>query len=469
MKESKLLELVETFSKEELSAFEKYLLFRQAPEKCSALLQIITHTHPNFQPEILDKKRIYKLIYPSKEYLSGELDALMNKLYVLGKDFIALQEYNKDIAQQQKCCLHALLNRNLSTHFEYEYRRIAQSEEKRTDKSIDYLQYQYDRNMLLQTFLALNPHSKRLEMPNYSPHIEQFKVYSLLVQLQHYCHLVNSATMRHIVYDEQYAQQLTDTALPYTEQYNAVQIYRNVLMLLLHKDEALYKLAKNDLISHTCPLPTDEKNQLLTIISNYCNQQIAKGKSQYRAEMLAIYEYRLEVGLLYTQGYLMPRDIKNMITLAIHLQRYEWAFQFINSYKNKIAAFGRENTYHSSLALYHFVQKNYRKAAQELLQVDFKDILYATDNKNLLLKIHYELNEEESAILLVRNFKDYLKRHSEIADLRKKSYYKFMDFTLKLFKAQRRELSITALRQQIEKCNNVSDKIWLTEKIKTIK
>lgn len=466
MNDSKLLKMLQTFSLSEINAFQRYIIYRQVPEKCRVLLQIIAGTDFND----LDKAQIARQCYPEKAAIGSHIDGLIYRLYCLSKDFLAIRQMESDRQQQTLNLLTALFERNLPNEFIREYLHTIAAEAAQPHKSSHYLRGQYEKSILLQTFLAAHPQKKHLNLLNSDiPFNERFKAYSVLVELQHYCHLVNSAKLRQIDYDQTYAQDLLQQALLFAEQYEAINLYRLCLLLLLQGEEATYIRLKNALFQSDCPLPDTEKKQLFTFISNYCNQQIASGKEQYRAEMLSIYEYRLQKGLLHQQGYLMPRDVKNIVTLAIHEKRYPWAYDFLNEHRQEIAAFGRDNTYHSSLALYYFVQKKYRVAAQHLLQVDFKDVLYAADNKNLLLKIHYELGEEEDAYAVAKSFRDYLHRHIEIAKTKKKAYITFIAFTLQLFKCQRRELSITQLKRGIKTASNVSDKIWLLEKLEQLK
>lgn len=470
MNESKLLKLVQTFSLLEINHFQRYIIYRQAPEKCRLLLQIIADAYPDWAN--LDKEQVARQCYPDKAADTlGNLDGLIHRLYSLVKDFLVQQQAEADQQQQQRYLLNALAERDLADEFMRSYKQMADLEEGQAHKSVHFLQGQYEKSLLLQPFLATHPqHLKRLNLPKHDTlHIEQFKAYRILVELQHYCHLANTAKLRTVAYDAAYAQDLCSHASAFVVQYAAINLYRCCLLLLLHGEESVYFDLKDALFLPDCPLPDTEKNQLLTIITNYCNRQIASGKGQYRAEMLAIYEYRLQAGLLHHQGYLIPRDIKNIVTLAIHEQRYKWAYDFLNKYRTQIAAFGRDNTYHSSLAVYYFAQKKYRNAAQHLIQVDFNDVLYAIDNKNLLLKIHYELGEEDEAHAIAKSFRDYLRRHTEIAENKKRAYLKFVAFTLQLFRCRRRELSITQQKRKIEAATHVSDKIWLLEKLSQIR
>lgn len=469
MQKNKLLQLLKTFTTEEMADFGRFLAFKKADNKCRLLWRIFSEVHPNYS-HLPDKESLQQQVFSHKAHFTTELPVLFTTLWKLAKDFVVWQQFQADNDIRQKYLLMAFGSRKLNAFFEQAYRKFEQDDSRRNDRSVEFLYTNYERVNLLKGFVHVNPKSALAEKASDVGIARIFAQYALLVELQQYCSIVNISYMRQIEFNREYADSLTNRPIDGDGQTKQViTVYRQVLQLLLNPDDELYISLKLQLIDANCPLTDDERNFLLLIVQNHCSRQLAGGKNQYRAEMFALYQYRLDCGFLYKSGFLQPRDVKNIVTLAIQEGHFDWAKRFIGENEEKIAPFGRENTINSCMGSYYFHKKNYKKALKYLLQVDFNDFLYAIDNKNALLKIYYELNDEDNAIALIRTFRQYLKRHREIAPIRKKMYLNFMRIVLQLFKCRRREISAYKLREKITNCHPLSDRNWLLEKLATIR
>jgi len=87
---SKLLQILQTFSEKEIKAFENWLKspWTNSNKGLVTLLQKLKKYHPTYDHKLLTKKRLYKQIMPSKTYTADILNNLLSQGYLHAKKFL---------------------------------------------------------------------------------------------------------------------------------------------------------------------------------------------------------------------------------------------------------------------------------------------------------------------------------------------------------------------------------------------
>ncbi|HRB01639.1 MAG TPA: hypothetical protein PK294_14490, partial [Ignavibacteria bacterium] len=96
MLKSSLLEILRTFTKQELIKFEDFVrspYFNKKENVTKLFLEIKKYT-PEFSNENLEKERVWGNIFPGKEYNYGIMKNLIHELTKLSESFITI-EYSK--------------------------------------------------------------------------------------------------------------------------------------------------------------------------------------------------------------------------------------------------------------------------------------------------------------------------------------------------------------------------------------
>ena len=87
--------------------------------------------------------------------------------------------------------------------------------------------------------------------------------------------------------------------------------------------------------------------------------------------------------------------------------------------------------------------------------------------KNLQLKIHYELEQYESAISIIDTYKHFLAKNTLISESRKLLHYNFVSYTNKLIQyiSGSKKINLLFLSEKVLMSKNIFDKNWIMEKI----
>jgi hypothetical protein len=91
MKGSKLINILKTFSKEEMKLFEKFVAspYFNNGKNCAPLLKRLQKFYPDFDDEKLTNENIYKKLYPRKNFNKQVIWNLNSAMEKMAEEFIA--------------------------------------------------------------------------------------------------------------------------------------------------------------------------------------------------------------------------------------------------------------------------------------------------------------------------------------------------------------------------------------------
>lgn len=240
-------------------------------------------------------------------------------------------------------------------------------------------------------------------------------------------------------------------------------------MLKEETDAAFYSLRKL-LRTYVSQIGEEEAIGLYAYAQNFCIQKINTGTPAFLEELFTLYQESLEEGLLTQSGEIDHRQYKNIATVAFRLSRYEWALEFLMTYKTFLPQRYRDNAFRMNMASLHYEEGRYRQALQLLQQLEFTDVYYQLSARVLTLKIFFEKEDDESLDHLITTFRMFLQRNKEISRYQRQIHLNLVKSTRKLSQIRTRSyrLSPDAYRQQlselIEKSTqrgNITNLSWL--------
>ncbi len=303
--------------------------------------------------------------------------------------------------------------------------------------------------------------------------LEVFDIYTILNKLYYCCFSWNNANIIVEEKNETLVQELITTIQTKSlDQIPLVNLYYLILLLLMKPDEEsnFFKLKKL-LKSNTLSIGKHELRTIYTAASNYCNQKASKGQLHFHEEMFDLYNMMLEQKLLHKGKYIPNGYIKNLVSLGLYLDKYQWIKKFIEKIQNETLPKYRQSVYAFNKGALYFYTQRYNEALQVLLNVESIDVFYDLDYRSLLLKCYYELKETEPLLSLSEAFKKYVKQR-KIADNQKKTYLNFIKYAIKLYKIKIQPRSskakITRIEQSIIENKAINNQRWLLEKVKEL-
>ena len=253
-----------------------------------------------------------------------------------------------------------------------------------------------------------------------------------------------------------------------------IQGYYLILMTLVEADQATHFSSLTSFLQQQTTLPDSERKPMYQYAQNYCIKQINRGHREYLAALFDLYREMIQQGLIYYQGHISPSDVKNIVNLGVRLREFQWTEQFLDDFGEKIAEEYRTNSMIYNRAYLYYGQEKRREALRLLSQVEFQDVFYYLGAKTLLLKIYYELNDQEGLDALLHAFEATLRRHKLISAYRKKPYLNFIRFSKKLSTLRLKAIthSPKAFRQayqrlaeQMQATKEIVNSDWLEEKL----
>jgi hypothetical protein len=155
--------------------------------------------------------------------------------------------------------------------------------------------------------------------------------------------------------------------------YPAITVYMGILKMLRSGKEEDYFEVKRLLEKHLGQFSKEETKLQYDYAINYVIRQLNSSRPDWYREFLDLHRFLLEHEILLVNGELPEWDYKNIVTVALRIDALDWVERFIHDYQNRVPLAVRENVFNYNLAAYYFASKQYKKALQLLLQIEFRE------------------------------------------------------------------------------------------------
>ncbi len=468
MHNSKLFHELKTLSIKELKGFEKYLNspFFNSNDTLKLLFSIIENFHPTYVHKDIERELLFKKLFPKDTFDEKKIRYAVSDLTKLLEDYLLYTEFKKDSILNKHFLLKSLSERNIEKYFLQTLEETSLSQEKSQYRNIDYYYHQYllEENSYLFTSKTQN-RALDTSLQNVVDNLELFYISK---SLRYYCEIINRQNILTVDYNLHFLNEI----MHYIDSKGfdnvpVIIIYYKILQTLTSNDNEQHYYDLIDLLEqHESKFTRAEIHDMYTFAQNYCIRKINSGKTDYMQILYELYKILLKKDLL-IEGDVLPQwYYKNIATLAIRLEDFEWAKKFIYDYKNKLSPEHQENDFTFALAILHFSMKEYKKTLSFLINVEYTDVFYHLDSKSLLLRTYYELNDWEPLLSLIITFKTYLKRNKLISSHYGQTYFNFVNIVSKLSQFKMgKNINIDEVKKEMENIKQIANIVWLEKKV----
>jgi hypothetical protein len=468
MQNSKLFHVLKTLSVKELNGFEKYLHspFFNVNENMKQLFSIIEPHHPDYSDDALERECLFKSLFREESFDEKKIRYAISDLTKLLEDYLLLIEFKKENVLNKYFLLKSYSERDIEKYFlqSWEETNIAQQKNPYRNMEFYYHQYLLEENSYLFTSKKQN-RALDTSLQNVVDNLEFFYIAK---SLRYYCEIINRKNILSVDYNLRFLNEImTHINNKAFEHVPAISIYHKILQTLTeNKKEEYYHELIRLLEAHEAEFPKSEIHDMYTFAQNYCIKKVNAGNISYMKVLLDLYKKLLKKDLLF-EGSILPQwYYKNIATIAIRVEDFEWAKSFIYEYKNKLALQHRENDFTFALAILYFSLKEYRKTLSLLIKVEYTDVFYHLDSKSLLLRTYYELEDWEPLLSLIITFKTYLKRNKLISGQYGETYLNFVNLVNKLVQYKMgKKINIREISDDIDSLNQIANISWLKKKV----
>jgi len=468
---SKLIDILKSFSAEELKDFERFLnsSYFNREENVIRFFQAFRKYYPDFKDTKLTKENIFAKVYPGTKFNDALIRKYISMLIKLSGEFLSFSAYWKDPVSKNEFLLRSLKERKLTKIFEHSF--------KLADELLDNSKYKDEfhyyhkfiaesvKNSLIETNDVIAPDKEILKETDYL--IDFF-----LLRILH----------RHSVCISQTATYKIDLELKFLDETRSyveknwdkcnplIKLYYSFLMIYIDidndKDNEQHYLNIKKIHEETAGrLSERDLHNTYVALLQYGIGEIQIGNHEYAAETMNIYKEMLARKMFYVEGiYFGSTHFINIVILGGILKEFEWTKKFIEEYYQKLDPKIKLNHYYFSLASIEFQKGEFDEALSCLSKIKYGDHLSRINIKNLTLKIYYELKSIDPFLATIDSYRQFLLKNKSITDSRREQCANFIDLLLQLLKAQEHPENTVFLRKKILETQNVMNKKWLLEK-----
>ncbi|MFT4968880.1 MAG: hypothetical protein ACI9O4_000614 [Chitinophagales bacterium] len=481
MHNSKLTQVLASFSDKEIKELDKYLLYQaDSSSNVYQLFEIYKNAYPDFFSKHLVKQQVFKTLFGNGEYKDVKVREQMSALRKLTEGFLIQQELQKVDFYNNLALLKQYRKRNIGNLF--------QQQEKNIQLLLDGDEYLNIENFK-RAFLVADEKNNFFEQQQNITHDdsislknENFDKYYFSAKLRTLCEILN----REKILNSNYSKHIEDDVLTIIAKHKklyfdipAIHCYFEIFNLLkTDNDSSQFTQTLNTLNGYQKSFTDGELKSMYAYLSNYCIQHVNKGNADFTPILFDMQKLLLQNKILLENGLLSHISYRNIVAIAIKLNEYTWAEKFIEDYKASIAESHQENAYNLSKSNLLYAKGEFEETVYLLNQVHFTDVYYACTSKYTLLKAYHALKELDTLDYFVSSFQLFLKRNKEISVTFKKSSENFLKLFKKLLLIQKQldykekeklEKKVKDLITLVEEERTLANKSWLIEEINKIK
>jgi len=477
MNSSNLIKYLKLFDKLLLS---RWLNFIESPyfNKHQATLYLAKELMLFYPFELeyeIQKEKLFNKVYANEKYDDDKMRWLIHNLLKLTEAFIYQEKIVLPKQKNQSLELLPVLKEEFNfIRHNYHVKRA----KKQLNQFVNYEKQYQLYNEIDDAFIHQNIFS---ETDSLSQKNELQKKWLLYEALKNVCDTANRSKFIQYKYEHTLGEWAVNEVEKHYKTYAeepAILIYYSVyLSIQKPSDLKNYQQLKKLVFRHQQLFKKAEQRNLYYYLLNFSLRKINAGDATFLPIAFDLFERMLNEKILYIGEHFPENVFKNIITIALRLNKAAWVKQFIENYAKDLPAELAANAYQYNMANYYYHIGDMPNAMQQLINVEYTNLNYNLDSKALLLRIYFDLDEDEAFDAHFNAFKVYLQRNKLLANKKYRRYYNLFRFTNRLYKLKNRlnylnkekiQQLIISLQKQIDKAGSIANKAWLNREFQKL-
>ncbi len=461
MRNSRLLELLDTLELRELKSLKKWIaspFFNQRQDVIDLFDLYLKYKKRG--KDFPDKESVFKQLFPKQTYDDHKVRLAMSFLNRLVERFLVFQENEKKEATKKLTLAKVFKEKNLDKHYLQtikETKSIIQKSEKR---NAEYYRLIYD---LKTNELEYNVHNKRTQNIGIQEVLDDLDAYYLLEKFNYSTTAISHQKVYTTKYDLGFLPYILKEKdnIKSIKNNPAINTFHACHLSILDTENSDYYFAFKKLLFKNAKLFSDKELiyfHLGAAIS--CTSRHNRGEERFTLEVQEIHEHAIQLGVYKNLNQFIFR---NVVTFGLHNKKYQWVEDFINEYGPRLKTKHQDAMIAWTRASLAYKRKEYKKALTFLQEAKFEDLLHNLYAKITMMKIYFETNEIEVLQSHLKAMETFTRRHPQIG------YHQQLTLDMILF--MRKIITLNPydktakgkLRKEIEAINNIGWKKWLLE------
>jgi len=483
MHDSRLIQTLKSFSKDEFKQFEKFVAspFFNNGRNYNPFLNELKKHYPSFEnrKDSLKPESIYKKIYPGKNFNKQVMWNLVSQLEKLAMEFLLQTAMNNSKPKRFVMMFDELSKRNLDKQI---FKEIESAE-----KYVSSLKYGIDyfnTKWILEINKAGYWHLVQGRQDKSYDGTVKSTEYLLLNFLAELSIQVSDLQILNIMYnrgDELNSaiefvksldfKKLVETAKKNKNKYApVVNFYYNKIMCAIDEDEEIYFFEMKKYFDDNYKLfDKEEQSNSVVSLANYCAHKMRLGDKKFLKILFEINKFRLknEIGA-FQNGKINKALYNQIIRNALSLDEIKWSEWFIKEYTPKLRKQHQKTMSALAMGYICYAKKDYGSSLEFLNKVEFIDIRDKLHVRILSAKAYYELNSSELLFFYIDSSKHFIGNNAAIENKTKEAYMKFFNYLRKLLSLKethdKNKLRDLKTDLELDKILRQRHKRWLLEK-----
>lgn len=479
MEKSTVIEIIRTFSKEELARFGDFVSSPYFNKKSNVakLYTVVRKFAPGFPPENIKKEEVWKKIFPGKKYNYGIMKNLIHELNKLTLIFLELEKHFTKNFEIDLNLLEQYKLRQLKPLF---LKKMKETKTRvKTSKTDNFtFCYSYFAEYAKMTYLDYEYFIKAKEPEPFLELNKSLNLHYFTGMLYHNTNNLQLAFNRQAAYD----QSMHENMLRMYENSPYKNIYTDCLYLnykclsSLDDAESYYKF-KDLFFKNRHLFAETVQYDLVVGLLNFCRNNASRGNKIYQADEFVYIKIMIEDNLYKSTsyGWMDQYLFMNAVMCSCRAGNFEWAERFIEKYSSELLDEIREQYVNYAYVTLNLRRDKFEKALYYLSKC--KNV-GAGDKLNIRVfefNAYYELGYYDELMALADTTKHFLKNETVFSKDERDNYKnyvmaitKLMDYKCNVGNRRKEPGFLDSVMEFISD-NRILNKAWLLKKAEELK
>lgn len=488
MKNTKLVEMLKTFSEEEMKDLKKFV---ESPyhrkRDLSDLFGILRQFHPAFDDPKLTSEHVFSKLFPGKKFGDKRSDSLLktltSELFSLCKEFLIQLGLQEKENYKTYFLLNQLRKRKLLPEFIRESAPAVEFIGKDTGNNFELIEKSYLCSAFVEYYIDTNEFDKCYEMiikqhenVSASALIGMLRFSSQQSAAEEGYNLstrknLTQSMMKHLD-TEAFITELRKEGSRYAP-YVEINYAGHLIHTSRQNDRSLFFRMKKLLQENRDILSKQELYIFYSMTAAYGNKIFSgANETKHRDNVLELYKIMISENAykFSPEDHLQIGLFRSMLISSRVAGDFNWMKELIDNYLKELHPKYADNMRSYAMGQYYFGTGEYGKALESLAVLKSDYFLYKKDLKNLQFRIYYSLGYIEEAYSVLESLKKYLAGTEELSSEMRKVTGNFVKYAGELLKARdkgsREEAEFVKARILAEPETESAD--WIIEKLDEI-
>jgi len=479
MKKSTVIEILRTFSKDELATFGEFTMspYHNKRSNVTKLYKILRKLAPDFPADKIVKEELWNKVFPGKTYNYGIMKNLIHELNKLTVKFLEFEMYSIKPFERDLNQMDGFKLKNLKSQF---IKKATETRKKLETSPLDHLSHYYGYMIYCSemSYLDYNFLFDSKEKDYHSGVNRSLNLFYCTNQLYHNVNNVQYAHNSSALIDEQ--THLKTLKLYKDSSFNdpfADILFYSYIAVTNIGDKESYEKLKSVFFENYNKCSKSIQCDLVTTMINFCSNSAHAGSGEFIKDVFIYVKLLIEDGLYKSLnvGWMDQYLFVQAVMAACRAGKFDWAEKFIEEHNHELIEDVREQ-----YTNYAYITLNLRRGKFEEALRYISKCKNVDDGDKLNIKVfefnaYYELGYydelkalADSANHMLRNDKFFSHKEKANYKLYVTAISRLMDYKCKVGSRYKDPDFLPDLINFINE-NKMRNKQWLLQKIDELK